>query len=169
MAYTPHVNGPALISVGAQGTSGDLYPVGYTDAGPQISIEFFAEPIIADNGGPSIPVDYQEMGKMAKIQMALVVYDHDIFQSWFTNNQSGSTSGTIPELGNLIFANTDGLRVVIASPIDAVPWRFYYCKVDDVSQRPGTKYTTYNVSLTAVPWIYNDLPEDKVLWDHVAA
>ncbi len=169
MAYTPHVNGPALISVGAQGTAGELYPVGYTDAGPQISIETFAEPIIADNGGPNIPVDYQQMGKIAKIQMALVVYDVDVFEAWFTNNQSGSIAGTIPELGTLLFANNDGFRIVIASPIDAIPWRFKYCKVDDVSQRPGTKYTTYNVSITATPFIYNSLPEDLPLFDHVAA
>lgn len=169
MAYTPHVNGPALISVGAQGTAGGLYPVGYTDAGPQISIEFFVEPIIADNGGPNIPVDYQQMGKMAKINMALVVYDQTVFSDWLTNSQGGSAGGDIPELGNLIFANNGGFRLVIASPIDALPWRFFYCKVDDVSQRPGTKYTTYNVAITAVPWIYNDYPTDKELWDHTAA
>lgn len=181
MAYTPHVNGPALVSVGLQlgisgSVSGPLYPVGYTDGGPQISIESLVEPIIADNGGPSVPIDYQIMGKTAKIQMALVVYDGEVFRNWFEGTQAypGGSLGSTGLHGSLLFATGQGFRLVISSPIDVQPWRFLNCKVDDISQRPGTKYTTYSVNITAIPLLYNLTPgqfspNGPLLFDHTNA
>jgi hypothetical protein len=168
MAYTPHVNGPALIRVGNQGTSvgSGLNDIGFTDAGPQIAIEFNKDGVMADNAGPVIPADLQRFGKSAKINLAMVVYDAALLQTWLLKD-GAEAEGANGITGQLIFANNLGIRVVITSPIDGVVWRFPWCSVDYCRLRPGSKYLTYDIGIDAIPYIANAASlSGVVLWDH---
>lgn len=169
MAADIHINGAALVKVGLQGTGqvDALQVVGITENGPQIEIDFLEEPVIADNAGPQLPADYQQMGKMARISFALPIYDLAVLTTWFLSNQSGSAEGRILAVGTLIFANNKGFRVVLSSPIEGQPWRFFWCKVNSCKIRPGTKYNIYDVSLTAIPYIgAATASANKDLYDH---
>jgi hypothetical protein len=172
MATAVHVNGAAVIQVAAAGEASvdALNTVGITENGPQISIDFHKEGVMADNGGPNIPVEWQRMGKTAKITFALPIYDIAVVTTWFLGNQAGATEGSLPQLGSLMLASGGGFRLTISSPIDAVPWRFFNCSIDSISLRPGTKYNIYDVSIDAIPYIYNNaVATDKKLYDHTVA
>lgn len=168
MAIAIHVNGAAIIKVGPQGVTGTPDVLGITEAGPHIDIELHKEGVVADTGGPSIPVDYQKMGKSAKITFALPIYDIAILTDRILKNQAGTNEGQIPALGGLMFGNTAGFRLVITSPVEAVPWRFYYCSVDYARLRPGTKYNIYDIGIDAIPYIgVATTAADAYLYDHV--
>lgn len=174
MATAVHVNGPALIKAGIQGPAGGGTPdlVGITENGPLIDIEFFKEPVIADTGGPNLPVDYQKMGKKAKITFSLPIYDLAVLTAKFLENQKGGAAGEgkLPQIGELMFANTGGFRLIVSSPIDAQPWRFFYCTVDYCRLRPGTKYNVYDVGIDAIAWIGTSTSAlDTPLYDHTDA
>jgi hypothetical protein len=185
MSYTPHVNGPALIRIGKQGNSatrGDaLSDVGYTEAGPQIAIDFNTEDVIADIGGPHVPADVQRFGKTAKINMQLVVYDSTVFQARMLKD-GAEAEGLNGPTGQFIFANDLGFRIIITSPIDALVWRFWYCFMESASIKPGSKYNIWDVGIRAIPWPgpttysgglptgnWQDTLQNVPLFDHVNA
>lgn len=171
MATAVHVNGPATIQVGTAGeaAAGGLSTIGMTENGPRIEIEFYKEGVVADNAGPNIPVEWQMMGKTAKITFSLPIYDIATLTTWFLGNQAGATEGSIPAIGTLMLAGGGGFRLVITSPIDAQPWRFFNCSIESIGLRPGTKYNIYDISIDAIPYVYNAAASSGVkLYDHVA-
>lgn len=166
MAYSIHVNGAALIRVGNQGAGVDTpSDVGFSDAGVDIVIDYNKEPVMADNAGTAIPADLQKMGKSAKITMNLVVYDDTVFRARFVTD--GAVEGEQDPTGTLIFANDDGFRVIITSPIDGIHWRFLYCSVDYCRARLGSKYNIWSVGIDAIPYVANGTSlSGKKLFDH---
>lgn len=177
MATAIHVNGPALIKVALQyalnGTpNGDsLNLLGITENGPLMEIEYFKTGVIADTGGDDLPVEYQRKGKKAKITFALPIYDDAVLSTWILGNQKGTANeGTEPQIGDLIFANNLGFRLVISSPIEAKPYRFYWCTVDFARMRPGTKYKVWDIGVDAIAYIGNaQTAKDTVLYDNTEA
>jgi hypothetical protein len=168
MAYTPHVNGPCLVRVGPSGVSGVVSDVGFTDGGPGINIEWHKEPVIADNAGPMLPADLQLMGKSAKLDIDLVVYDATVFQTAFLTD--GTTEGLCDITGKLIFQNSLGFRVIFTSPIDGLVWRFPYCTIDAARSRIGSKYNIWHLGIDAIPYVANALSLNAAkLWDHTNA
>lgn len=168
MAASIHVNGPALIRLGSQGTGGALSDVGYSDGGVDIAIEYNKEAVMADNAGTAIPADLQKMGKSASISFSLVVYDDAVFRASLVKD--GAVEGQNDVTGRLIFQNSEGFRLVIASPIDGVPWRFPYCSVDFCRSRQSSKYSIWNVGVSAIPYVANGASlSGTVLFDHTNA
>jgi hypothetical protein len=151
MAKRIVVNGPALISIGAQGTSGSLSELGYAEDGVDIEIEYGDEPVFADSGGTKVPVDFQTMGKMARISFGLTVYDSDVLDSILLHGATGP--GLEPAPGLLLGANSKMFRVCIAGPLD-LPHRFFFCKLDgSVRDKLGTKRRKPMVPILAIPGV----------------
>lgn len=168
MALTIQVNGPAVIKVGPQGTASTVSTLGITENGPQLNFDYHKEGVIADTGGTSIPVDLQMMGKSCKISFSLPISDDAVLIARILSNQAGNAEGNLPALGTLIFGSNLGFRLVIASPTLAKPWRFYYCSVDSVALRPGTKYSIYDCVIDAIPYIgVAETATNTYLYDHV--
>jgi hypothetical protein len=155
MAFATRVNGPAVIRVGLQGVGqvDALADVGITENGPAIDIEWLDEPVQADNAGPQLEADVQHMGRRANIRFGLPIYDLAVLTTWFLGHAAGSAEGNMLAAGTLIFANGKGFRLVVSSPTDGQPWRFFYSRVKHCALRPGTKYNVYDVVIEAIPYV----------------
>lgn len=172
MAFATRVNGPAVIRVGLQGVGqvDALADVGITENGPSIQVDNLEEPVQADNAGPQMPADLQDMGKVATIRFGLPIYDLAVLTAWFLSKQSGGSEGQIMAPGTLIYAGGKGFRLIISSPTDNQPWRFFYTRVKSCSLRPGTKYNVYDVALEAIPYVgVSATPANTPLYDHTNA
>jgi hypothetical protein len=155
MAFATRVNGPAIIRVGLQGTGqvDALSDVGITENGPNIEIEWLDEPVQADNAGPRLEADVQHMGKRARIRFALPIYDLTVLTTWILSHAAGNAEGNMLAAGTLIFASGRGFRLILSSPTDAQPWRFFFVRVVSAGLRPGTKYNIYDVVCEAIPYV----------------
>lgn len=170
MAKAQHVNGPALISIGAGGTGGGLTELGLSEDGVDLEFELFFDDVIADSGGPHVPVDVQDFGKLAMISAKLVVYDSTVLEGLIT--LAAAAPAQEPEPGKLLLANGKLNRVVIASPDEANPWRFFYCHLVSPLALPkiGSRRTMPTCRFRALPGtgVANTMAT-LPLFDHVAA
>src|SRR4051812_2785069 len=100
MAKVIHVNGPCLISVGPQGVAGGLTELALSSDGVDLSFDLFTEDVYADSGGPRVPVDVQDMGKLAYISFRGIVYDADVLEGLM---RLGAAAGNVePPTGRLL-------------------------------------------------------------------
>lgn len=172
MATAYHVNGPAIVSIGGQGTSGSLQVLGYTEDGADIEINNEFEPIMGDVGGPSKPQDLQDMGDDATIRLRLLSYDINVLNQIRTNwIGEGSLEGTRGPAGFLMGSNNAAFRVVIASATDE-PWRFFSCIARGLQgTKIGVRKTVWNLNLYAWAFIPATATSASgiALYDHTAA
>lgn len=150
MAESIHVNGPAHIQLGAGGTGGGLSDLGYAEDGVDIEFDLFDDDVICDTGGPNVPVDVQDMGKLAYIRFKLVLYDSTVLDTLFI--RTAAAAAQEPPPGKLFGANSLYKRVVITSPDELVPYRFFYCHmIRPYSLRRATKRSMPIINLRALP------------------
>lgn len=152
MATSIHVNGPAVISVGSGGTGGGLSTLGIAENGVDIDIEFKEGDVHADSGGglEGVPVDVRDLGEIGYIKFKLTVYDQTVLDSLII--RTSAAAGQEPSPGKLFGANSKFKRIVILSPDEGLPYRFFYCHITGrlLLQR-GTKETQPDVNLRALP------------------
>lgn len=168
MATAIHVNGPCTLSYGAGGTAGGLTEIGVTEDGIDVEIVPFVDPIMADSGGPHVPVEHQDFGKIAYIRGRLTIYDSAVLEALQAMNAADGLEEPVP--GKLIGANSKYFRLVLSSPIAANPYRFFYCTWNGpLAFKLGTRYTQPMVQFIAVPGILTGSMATKELYDHTAA
>jgi len=150
MATAIHVNGPAVISLGAGGTGGGLSTLGISEDGVDIEFTWHDDDVIADSGGPVVPVDVQDMGKLAYITAKLVVYDQTVLETLFLRGAADGEQEPSP--GKLLVANSLMKRVVISSPDEGLAYRFLYSHLIGSTQfRRGSKRTLPLLKWRALP------------------
>lgn len=169
MPKVVHVNGTSLLSVGPQGKAGGLTELGLSVDGVDIDFELFTDDVIADSGGPQVPVDVQDLGKIANITARLTIYDSDVLESLLA--LGADAANLEPAAGTLLLKNNRMRRVVIASPIEAVPWRFFFCHLVSPLSLPklGTIRTMPAIKFRAIPGTGTANTMAKLpLYDHVS-
>ncbi|VTS00606.1 hypothetical protein [Tuwongella immobilis] len=169
MPASIHVNGPALIAVGAQGLQGQLAQLGISEDGVTIQLNNYDDPVMTDAGGMRVPVDLQEMGQDAIIRMRLVAYDLAILQR-IRKRANAAAEGVGPSVGRLIASNNHGFRVAISSETDE-PWRFFLCYPRSAQQvKVGTRRSMWDVEFYSWPLVNNlSTSFGARLYDHVFA
>lgn len=170
MAKTIHVSGASLLRVGPQGRGGGgLVELGIPVDGVDLSFELFFDDVIADSGGPNVPVDVIDQGKLAYITARLSIYDADVLESLMA---LGAAAGNLePAAGTLLIANNRMRRLVIDSPLDGRPWRFPFVHLVSPTEMPklSTRQEIPIVRFRALPGTgtagtMKNLP----LFDHIA-
>ena len=158
-----HVNGPAIIAIGAQGIAGGLQQLGISEDGVDIVPTMQDDPIMSDAGGARIPHDLQDMGEDAVISFRLVKYDLTVLKS--LRARRGIGEGRQNQRGRVIFQNGLGFRITIAS--DDEPWRFFSCTLRGAQRsKVGTRRTAWDISCYAIPQEIQALGAGWWLYDH---
>ena len=172
-----HVNGPAIVYVGAQGpTGGALSQLGVTEDGVEGTIQHDYEELKTDVSGPAHPAELQDMGEGASFRIRMIVWDQTIMRSIRADEATGAGLGALAEglaaqRGQLVFGNDNGFRLVIASNLDE-PWRFYYCVcAGSQAFRVGTRATRWDLAIRAIAYIPpTATTAQNIPWfDHIAA
>jgi hypothetical protein len=161
---TIHVNGPALIRVGAAGfTSSGLMDLGFSESGVDISITDYTNRVMTDAAGGAVPHELGDMGMDAVIRCRLPMFDAKAMAFVRTRRSAGGVEGTSPVRGGLIMRGGAGIRVVITSPTEGLPWRFLFCTPQGPrGGRYGTVHTVEELTFYAIQqevqgkwWLYD--------------
>lgn len=159
MALTPRVNGPAIVYVGAgydarsgSGQSpGAMTNLGISSDGVELDWQYFYRPIMADTGGPDVPVTQQQTGMLCRISFDLVLYDEAVLAP-IRQRPSAASEGVLESIGR-IMAATDFTRLFIDSPTDSLPWNFPTVLLDGDPVKVGTMKNVWRMSFAAFPYI----------------
>lgn len=168
MAIAPHPNGECLVRVGLGGTAGSLSDLGYTRDGVRWSIRAETDGVLADNGGPVIPIDYQRFGVTARLSLPLMVYDQAVLNAMLLN-QFGGVLGVEPQAGTMVALNGLTNRIVLLSPLDGLVWRFRHCIWMNSDKVLSTRAEPFTMDITCFPFAGVDPLSGKILYDNVNA
>jgi hypothetical protein len=145
-----HVNGEARIRTGT-GAAAALEFLGVSVDGVDISIREHTEPVHTDTFGPSVPFDEQHFLQDAVISAQLVFYD-EVVLAKIRNRMSG-TDGVQGEAGALWGAGGKYFRLLILSPVEALPWNFPTARLMDAFEvKIGTRRSIWNLRFYAKPY-----------------
>lgn len=153
MATAIHVNGVAQIKIGLY-TAGPVAVttelLGHALDGVDIEPEIHIDPVFADTGGGTggVPVDFQEIGQVARISADVIVYDEAVLTK-VRKRPSSSAEGLLGTTGSLIVAGALYQRVLILSPGDSVPYNFPCAITSRWPVRLSTRRTIYRVQWLA--------------------
>lgn len=120
MASQLYVSGPVQISVGT-GASFAYEFLGWTEGDLVVSLGSDWEDVIADYGGPRLPVDVQYFGEQAFIPFTLVRFQFLVLNKLtarLADATAGGTPGTMAtgELGSLMLAEGHAVPLLLYSP-----------------------------------------------------
>lgn len=157
MAYTDiHVSGPAVISISKTGST----PVrwGVCDEAVQVRLITFFEDVLADDLGPSLPVDRQYLGQIAMINGRFSRYDESLMEE-VRARVPILTPGQIDneDIGMLTITGGETFEVYIegfqrTQTAAQAPWRFPTCIPDaEMALNLGTKFSKASWGFTAYP------------------
>lgn len=166
MAYTDfHVNGPAIVStkMASESAYSDL---GITVDGVEPSFDGKYEDVIADDGGPMVPVDLQYFGEEARIRLELIRWDETRMRLVETRI-AGKTVGQIRavDLGTLVVRASHYFALSIATSARTGlsaenGYRFPVCHaVDSIPFKLGTRVTRKTLLIRAIPSVAGVLYE----------
>lgn len=153
MAYLQHVNGPAVIEFGGQGTlTGSLATLGIAENGVALRFIETTEDVGTDASGPT-PADVQMFQRMCLINFRLVVWDNEQLAA-FLNYNNGAVNfpyGASLPPGFLMGQNGFMKTVRIQSPYIGSPYRFPFCHfIGGNEVGLGTRRSGWDVSLRAI-------------------
>lgn len=168
MAETIHVSGEAHIRVAVpSGTT--LASLGYSVNGVTIELERRTAPVMADTGGgeEGVPVDFQSMGRIARVRAQLVIYDEAVLAP-LRKLADETNEGELETIGYLLGANSKLNRLLITSPSEALPWNFptgFLTGAQEV--KIGTRRTAWDINWFAFAYIGAGTSVGKVLYNRV--
>ena len=168
MSIAAHPNGYCLVKTGPGGTGGSLSVLGYTRDGVSLTLQAMTDGIIADNGGPQIPIDYQRFGVMGRLSLPMMVFDWDVVESLMMQH-FGAALGQEPIAGTVLALNALTFRVVLTSPLDGKVWRFRHCVWPDMAKVLSTRAEPLNMNLICFPAVQTSTLDASVLFDRVDA
>jgi hypothetical protein len=141
MATAVQVAGLTTVSVGS-GSGGALETLGYSRNGVTVRKDghWLNVPGDANGGDDGPPIEIQFLGETAIVRLELTKFDSAVLTK-IAARLRGSTEGTVPTSGTLVFANSYGFRLLLNNASDvinflvAVPRGAY-------EKNRGTKYQT---------------------------
>lgn len=151
MAKSIYVNGPCLLSFGAQGAAGGgaLTELGLTKGSVRLDLELYEDEVHGD-AGAAVEIDVQDLGKAATITAKLNVWDRAALETLIA--RTAADAPTEPSPGTLMLANSKMFRLVITSPLANLPYRFLYVRLmSPVALDLGTIRTEPDVRFRAIP------------------
>lgn len=172
------VTGPVKVSVNLRTASTNVWTeLGYTSEGVETRFISPHRPVYSDRMGGSegVPIDYQQMGHMAKVSLQLVEFNHNALLALkqahnATADVSGAgvrtdvAQGRINNLGCLITQKGASLQFILqgqkdteelagGAAITLTPMNFPNCVLDEDLVIPaGSKNSVVNLGFTAFPF-----------------
>jgi hypothetical protein len=154
-----HVSGEAPISVGT-GSAGALEVLGVSKDGVTINEVFKERASMSDVGGSESPVDFQDMGSEAYIDLTLIAWTENILRK-LRNRPYVQPNGTVftpgdgvaVPRGQLLGTNGRAFSCAIGAQYED-PWLFTTCKIlgQPFSVRAGTNQMECKIRLHA--WVF---------------
>lgn len=162
------VYGDVSIQIGTAANNA-LETLGVTGDGGTIRITHHRKPVYSDVGGPETPVEMQDMGETARINVSLIAFNEDVYRRMKARakigNQKAGVAGDITPRGRLL--GTDGgLFQLFIPPMPQTnttvweeSWYFGSCDLDTepVEDKVGTVITAVKLSFFAFPYIPGNL------------
>ncbi len=149
------VNGPAVIylSGGRISATGKM-ALGICRDRVQIRINQYENPIHADNAGPHIPADMQDMGKDALIRFTLSEFDPAVLDL-MTIRGNAADPGSIGAIGLPLGSSGTSFRLHI--PSNYKPWTFWTCVLRSREDAVGSEYSLIHLEVHAFALVGNQL------------
>lgn len=172
------VTGPVKVSVNLRTASTNVWTeLGYTSEGVETRLISPHRPVYSDRMGGSegVPIDYQQMGQMAKVSLQLVEFNHNALLALkqahnatadvATGVRTDITQGKISNLGCLITQKGASLQFILegqkdtaelggGAAITLTPMNFPNCVIDeDIVIPTGSKNSVVTMGFTAFPFV----------------
>jgi len=152
-----HVNGPATIDLLWSGDSAYVN-LGITVDGPDVSNRGHFEDVLADDGGPAVPVDVQYFGEDAQIRLDIIRWDETQMRR-LESRIAGKTVGQVRavDIGTLMYRGLHNFKMRINATARTGlsaenTWIYNVCWAEDVIQfKPSTKVLRKSVIIRAIP------------------
>lgn len=184
MARNFQINGESLVSVKGNVNTGiaTLSQLGLAEGPIRVSLELNHEDIQVDAWGGRVPPETQFMLAAANISMSLVHVDRDVLEDVIGESMGGAAAeGTLWRAGTRMggggarFAvNNHFVGLNIYSPVQSLPWRFYYTYLTGtpVEIPLGTSKSIFSLTFRCIPyapdpWNNGLGAQGYVLFDHV--
>lgn len=182
MARAIHINGESLVAV--RGPAGSLIAnaqqLGLSDSSIRVIINTINDDIKIDAWGRA-PTDIQRMNTTANVSMSLVDFDRAILAECVRLAMGGTTFGQVGRAGvrlgggnALNAAGNNFITLVIYSPQDSFPWRFYasYLVGPPVEYPLGVERSVVVLNWRVIPyttdaWNSGNGSADAILFDNV--
>lgn len=149
------VNGPFCLYVsGGRVSPANKLALGIARGKGRIRINYHDNPIHADNAGPAVPADVQDMGKDAAITVALSQVDLAVLDLISTSADAPDV-GSMPSMGVPLSASGAAFRLHI--PSNYRPWTFWTCKMRNRGDEIGSEYSILDLEFYAWAAIGNSL------------